>query len=29
MFCQNCGIKNKPGAKFCRKCGTALRHQRR
>ena len=25
MFCQNCGTKNKPGAKFCRKCGTALR----
>ncbi|MFV5770410.1 zinc-ribbon domain-containing protein [Pediococcus acidilactici] len=18
MFCQNCGTKNKPGAKFCR-----------
>lgn len=25
MFCQNCGTKNKPGAKFCRNCGTALR----
>lgn len=25
MFCQNCGTKNKPEAKFCRKCGIALR----
>ncbi|MDD1388555.1 serine hydrolase [Pediococcus pentosaceus] len=25
MFCQNCGSKNKQGAKFCSKCGTTLR----
>lgn len=25
MFCQNCGSKNKQGAKFCSKCETTLR----
>mgnify|MGYP005980726643 FL=1 len=28
MFCQNCGNKNKPGAKFCSKCGTVLRNKK-
>lgn len=24
LFCPNCGERTKPGAKFCRKCGTKL-----
>jgi len=24
MKCQKCGVENKPGAKFCKKCGSAL-----